>query len=148
MPSQVTLEGFDQLSQALRQLPDDLAQQSRGIVRAAAVATLEETRSGYPIGPARKDHEPGEMRRRLTMREIVGRGRYTVLVQSEKFYAWFWEKGTKPRYTRKKQIYRGQVPPHVEHALWTIADRHKTSMQLELVELCRAAGFTVDDVLD
>lgn len=147
MPVRVVLEGFDDLAQALHQLPDELARQAQGIVRAAAAGALEETRSGYPVGPARKDHEPGEMRRGLTSREVVAPGKFAVLDQSTTFYARFWEEGTPPRKTRKGTP-RGQVSAHLNQSLWTISDRYKTRMQIELVELCRAAGFTVDHVLD
>lgn len=147
---------FTELARELRALPERFKPAIHAIVRKSAEATLEETRGGYP-------EKSGTMKQAMKIRETDKPGVYYVNVDSPIFYAWFWERGTKPRFTKGTRIPgqsrkskartggglpRGQILPHLEHALWTIGDRQKVAMQLELVQLVEAAGFGVEGALD
>lgn len=138
MPASVRLDGLAELRAALRQLPEELADEANTIVLSNAEHAGREIEAGYPVGPT------GNLRGRVST--VTSRSRLSAgaLVQSRAPHAYIFEKGTQVRHARNGAN-RGRMPAaSPSQAFIPKAIRARKKMEAELVELVRRAGFTVD----
>jgi len=133
---EVELTGMKELREALRRLPDDLAQEGADIVRDATEATKTATVQGYPsVSGELRDGVKTEYQR--TAYGLKGRVRSTAP------HAHLYEFGTADRKTSAGWP-RGQVMEHP--VLVPASERERTTMNERLIDLVRRAGFEVSGV--
>lgn len=140
MPVRLQMDGLAEFRDALRQLPDDLAQEAGAIVSAHAEDAERRIERAYPEGPT------GNLRRGVT----VSQGQHSrfgasAIVRSRAKHASLWEKGTKMRRTRTGQS-RGAMPqPPESNRMIPIVIRVRAQMVRSLIALVRRAGFVVGE---
>jgi hypothetical protein len=131
----VTWSGLDELTQALRQLPEHLTAKAAIIVAETGDRALVAIRDAYPVGPT------GNLKAGLQKTDLV-RGTFQtgVKVTNRAPHAWLFENGTQARHTRQGWN-RGVMPPG--HVFIPTAMRERTAMVQRLIDLVRGEGFTV-----
>ena len=128
----LALEGIDELRKALRDLPEDLAREARGIVEDSAYDTARDLLAVYPgRGPLRNHVFVVDRSEKLRERWVV---------ESRSAEASWWEFGTENRATQRGWS-RGSAPAHEGQGLLSISKPHRRSMIARLYEVVRAAGF-------
>ncbi len=136
--SSFQLVGLDELRQALRNLPEEMADEARSIVTDQAEAAGAEIRGVYPEG------KTGNLRAGLSVTpQAASRFGAVALVKSASRHAHLFEFGTTQRRSRFGN--RGRMPkgPDSERMIPIAIRRRRTMTQL-LIDLVRRAGFTVD----
>jgi hypothetical protein len=134
----VTIDGFDELMQALQHLPDHLVEKATTIVSDAADRMLTEATSGYPSGAL----QAGMVKTEQAM------GRYGVgyQVKNRAPHAWWYEHGTETRHTAKGAdrgaMYGGPKSPP-GHVFIPAAERARPQMYRDLMAMLEAEGFEV-----
>lgn len=138
MSSTLKFNGLDELRAALRQLPEDMAQEAKGIVLGYADQAKDEIVSGYPLGPT------GNLRNRVIVTGREGNKFGAVaIVKSAAPHASIFEKGTKVRHTSRGWN-RGAMPqPDESQRMIPKVIRLRQKMTADLVALVQRAGFTV-----
>lgn len=138
--NRLELTGLSELRAALRQLPDDLAKNGGDRVEAATERARSALVQAYPRG------DTGKLR--AGVRSKIERSGVAVVgtVNSSSPHAHLWEWGTQNRHTRQGWN-RGRSPSHQREGLIPIAQRERRTMNGELVEIVRQAGFEVSGVL-
>ena len=138
----VKMTGLTELRKALRELSEDLAQESMGIVEARAQRAAQDTRTVYAQGPT------GNLIRGVRVsRRQGGRFAARVEVRSTAPHSHLWEQQHPPvpRQT-SRGFNRGTMRPTPEHRkMVPIAIRQRREMTRELIEVVRRAGFQVND---
>src|SRR5438128_7815746 len=127
-------QGLAELRAALRQLPSELAGEAVSIVDDATGRTESSLLQAYPLG------ETGKMRAGVSSAVVSDRGGVIGTVRSKSPHARLWEFGTAVRATRQGWN-RGRAPSHKTEGLVAIAQRERSRMNQQLIELVRRAGF-------
>jgi hypothetical protein len=156
MSVSVSWEGLSAFSEGLRNLPEALAGDASAIIRRTTEETKAELLRGYPVGPGYKASTtrgtrtrsayPGGNLRAGVSSNVARSGVATVgHVFSLAPHAHFWELGTVDRFTKQWRpgSHRGVMPAHRSQSLHAIADRRRATMNMQLADLVRRAGFTV-----
>jgi hypothetical protein len=139
-------EGRDQFLAALRNLPEDLAQEGDAIVRAHAEEAARVTVDGYPEGPT------GNLKRGVTVEINSSKFGSMGVVKSRAPHAnWFDPKKPLQRRTTSKGANRGVMfknnggrPPDSSRAIPKFI-RVRARMTRALIDLVRRAGFEVSE---
>jgi hypothetical protein len=137
---EIELTGLDELREALKQLPEDLAAEGQQIVENHTEFTANSLAIAYPIG------DTGNLRKGIKTEYTHTRFGTVGRVRSTSPHAHLWEFGTQDRETREGWK-RGQVTPRgKETGLVPISERWRKVMNRALVELVKRAGFQVTGV--
>jgi hypothetical protein len=132
-------EGRDQFLAALRNLPEDLAEEAAVIVESHAAEAERQTREGYPEGPT------GNLKRGVTREQNRSKFGVGAIVRSRAKHAHLFESGTKTRRT-SKGANRGAMPkPPESERFIPKAIRIRARMTRALIDLVRRAGFEVSE---
>lgn len=131
----VDLDGIDELTQALRDMPDHLTNEAIVIVLSAANDTRDELKRVYPEGPMSAALHVEDRTRQY-------QARFVVVSPTEQ--ATWWEFGTENRHTQKGWN-RGKEPAHKDKGLLSIAKRNRRLMRAALVAMVQREGFDVSD---
>jgi len=145
----LTLEGLDDLKEALKQLPTELTHEGTAIVHAHATEAARQIEASYPSSGT------GNLKSHVVIdfesSEVHGLAR----VRSTAKHAWIFEHGTAQRAwngsnTKRKRPWSGArkntgtMPAHKDTASFVdIAVRRRALMTNALIELVERAGFTV-----
>jgi len=145
----LTLEGLDDLKEALKNLPPELVHEGTAIVHAHATEAARQIETSYPSTGT------GNLKSHVVVdyesSEVHGLAR----VRSTARHAWIFEYGTAQRAwngstkNRKRpwsgaRKNTGAMPPHKNTASFVdIAVRRRALMTNALIELVERAGFTV-----
>ncbi len=136
--NRLTFAGMDQLRQALRKLPETLAQEAAVIVQAQAIEAKAQIQRAYPEGPT------GNLRRGVTAEHNLSRAATYSLVKSRAKHAWMFEHGTAQRKTGTGAN-RGRMPEAQDNQkMIPIIVRRRRVMMSALIDLVRKAGFQVE----
>ena len=129
--------GFDELREALRNLPDHLAAEGGAIVNAATDAFMAEVEAAYPVGPT------GNLKRGLRKLQKSS-GRYGVIYQVKNVakHAWIFENGSQTRRSRSGNP--SPMPPG--HIFVPAAIRHRARMYRNLANMLEREGLLVTGV--
>jgi hypothetical protein len=131
MPNnKLEMHGLEELREALRRLPEELAREAEDIIDNRGELAMAEIIQSYP-------RRTGNLRKGVRIRNIAGRGRR---VTSNAFHAHLYERGTKLRRT-KRGWNRGRMP--ARPTVVPVAIRHRRLMEQELVDLLVRHGFIV-----
>lgn len=137
MSSRLELKGMDEFRRALRELPEDLAQEASAIVLAQGEEAQRQIRTAYPQGPT------GNLKRGVTVEHNTSKFTTRAIVRSRAKHSSLFERGTKPRRTSKGWN-RGTMPEAPEsQRMIPIVIRRRRAMVAALIELVRRAGFQV-----
>jgi hypothetical protein len=136
MSSKLVLEGLDGFRAALRQLPQELAQEAGDIVSGAATTAGEQIQRAY-------GEKTGRLRRGVKVTQEQAQFGARAIVRSTAPHASIYEYGTKQR-RNSKGANRGTMPAF--HAAIPIIVGARKSMVSKLVQLVRRAGFQVEGV--
>jgi hypothetical protein len=139
MAVRLQLQGMTEFRAALRQLPEDLADEAGVIVQAQAENVAGQIESGYPQGPT------GNLKRGVTVASSsASRFGAGAIVRSRAPHASIFEKGTTQRRTGKGWN-RGAMPqPDVSQRMIPKVIRARQRMMAALIDLVRRAGFQVE----
>lgn len=138
MSVHVRLDGFEELRQGLRTLPDDLVQSATTVVTDTATETGSDLVNHYP-------ERSGNLRRGVKVTVASSRASVRAVVVSASPHAHLYEFGTGPRQTRSGAN-RGVMPPGPESSLMIPrAMRARRQMVDKLIAIVRAAGLTVTE---
>ncbi len=129
MTAKLELQGLDELRQALRSLPDDLAQEAGVIVLAHAEDAQRRAKAGYPEGPT------GNLRHRVTLNQDATRFGAKAIVRSRAPHAWLFENGVRGKAPRRT------VPESQKFIPAMIQVRRR--MVAALIHMVQKAGLTV-----
>jgi hypothetical protein len=134
----IDLNGMNELRDALRKLPEDLATEASIIVSGWANRAQRDIQAGYPQGPT------GNLKRGVRVTHNAGRRvTATSIVKSTAPHAWIFENGTARRVTNRGAN-RGRMPkPPVDEKMLPKVIRLRARMVEELIKLVERAGFTV-----
>lgn len=125
--------GVEDLRAALKQLPDELADEARGEIIRTTRAAANELRAIYPA-------VTGNLRRGVKTKIREQRGETTGVVESTAPHAHLWEYGTVNRKTEKGWN-RGRMPAQYTRGLVAIALRHQRTLVRLLQAIVERAGF-------
>jgi hypothetical protein len=132
------MDGLSELRDALRKLPEHLADEAGVIVQAHADDAQRRIQQAYPEGPT------GNLRRGVTKEHYQSRFTSSAIVRSRAKHAWLYERGTQSRRTRTGAS-RGQMPQAPDpNRMIPIVVRKRKQMVEALKDLVRRAGFQVD----
>jgi hypothetical protein len=131
----VDLDGINELTKALRDMPAHLTNEAIVIVLSAANDTQDELKRVYPDGPMSQAVHVEDRSRQY-------QARFVVVSPTEQ--ATWWEFGTQNRVT-KKGWNRGSEPAHKDRGLLSIAKRNRKAMRAALVAMVVREGFDVVD---
>jgi len=94
MPTTFVIDGLASLRQALRMLPEHLADDAGALVRQQALAAAGSIRAGYARGPT------GNLQAGVVAEETTPFSRYgrAFIVKSKAPHAWIYENGTQARH--------------------------------------------------
>lgn len=146
------IDGLAELSEALRRLPAQLAQEASGIVQGHAMRFANEVIAAYPIGPAgrfrtskrtrqRSPITPGTLKRGVKVDPVQTSGFGTVArVRSTARHAYIFEYGTQARHN-DLGAYRGSMPPG--KVFVPRAVRTRRAMLDDLIRLVESEGLQV-----
>lgn len=135
--NRLRMEGLDELREALRQLPEELAQEAGAIVMAHAEEAQRRVQQAYPQGPT------GNLRRGVTTNREASRFGAKAIVRSRAPHAHLFEYGSRPRRTQRGAN-RGQMPAGSEaERMIPIIIRVRRNMVAALIHMVQKAGFTV-----
>lgn len=130
--------GMDAFRQALRQLPEDLAQEAAVIVQAQATEAKAQIQRAYPEGPT------GNLRRGVTVEHNISKASAGSLVKSRAKHSHLFERGTTMRRTGSGAN-RGRMPEAPDNQkMVPIVVRRRRAMVSALIDLVRKAGFQVE----
>lgn len=139
--TRLSLQGMAEFRAALRQLPEDLAQEAGVIVQAQAEFAKDQIQRAYPHGPT------GNLQSRVTAtKESESRFGARSIVRSRAPHASIFEFGSKARRTNTGAN-RGRMPKApASEAMIPIVVRRRRAMVSALIDLVRKAGFVVEGV--
>jgi hypothetical protein len=128
--------GFDELREALRNLPEHLAAEGGAIVNAATDAFMTEVEAAYP-------EHTGNLKRGLRKLQKSS-GRYGVIYQVKNVakHAWIFENGSQTRRSRSGNP--SPMPPG--NIFVPRAVRHRTRMERNLAAMLEREGLLVTGV--
>jgi hypothetical protein len=138
MGVQLQWNGLNEFRNALRKLPEHLAEEAAGIVEAAADGAARTIQANYPAGPT------GNLKRGVRVSRDRSPAATKAVVSSRAPHAFIFEKGTTQRRT-DRGFNRGRMPSAPEsRAFIPVAIKARASMIGRLIELLRREGFTVN----
>ena len=150
---QLQMDGLDEFCDALRRLPQDLADEAATVVLDYAQRAQREVQNGYPVRTTNLNRRssrtgrwfpPGILKARVTVLKNKALVSTSALVQSRAPHAWIYENGTRNRSTDKGYD-RGEMPEApVERKMIPKVVRIRAQMKLALIEIVRRAGFEVN----
>jgi hypothetical protein len=103
MPIKFTLGGVTVEQRKFKELPSFLAARAQAALMARATTVAASIAAGYPI-------VTGGLASGVIVRAQPTKTKARVLIVHKLRRALAYEKGTKPRYTKKKKAYRGFIP--------------------------------------
>lgn len=138
MSSRLELKGLDELRRALRDLPEDLADEAGAIVLAHAEQAQQDIVRGYAEGPT------GNLKRGVVVERNRSKFGSRAIVRSRAKHAHLYEFGTGRRQTQQGWN-RGSMPKALApNAMIPKVIRARRRMTEALIGLVRKAGFQVD----
>lgn len=130
-------QGMEEFKEALRNLPEHLAQEAAGIVVDAAQGAARTVQTNYPQGPT------GNLKRRVRVTQQRDKASVSARVLSQAPHAVIFEKGTRTRRTDRGWN-RGRMPPAPEsQAMIPTVIRARATMYERLIDLLKREGFEV-----
>ena len=132
-------QGMNEFKEALRKLPQHLADEAADIVIATAQNAAQTIRTNYPTGPT------GNLKRRVTVSQERALVSTAAKVTSRAPHAFIFEKGTGRRQTRRGAN-RGRMPAAPEaQAFIPAAIRARSRMVQALKAMLVREGFLVSE---
>ncbi len=154
MGVRLSFDGMDEFREGLRNLPQALASQAAQVVQGSAEQAGQAIRSNYPIrqtnlhpGPRRKSpwYPPGNLHNRVTVTNQSSGVSARYVVKSSAPHAHLFENGTGRRSTQSGAN-RGSMPAApIGERMIPVVIRVRARMVSQLVEIVKAAGFTVGE---
>lgn len=137
MASRIEWSGLEEFKAFLRQLPDELRDDSSGIVVDAATRAKTEVEESYP--PETPDTS-GNLKRGVRLEVLKTIGGTIAFLKSTARHAHLYEFGTRPRYF--DGLFRGAMPA-ARKTFIGIVTRHRREMYQRLADMLREKGFQV-----
>lgn len=143
MSASIKWEGFFELQQELRNLPEHLAQHAESIVQQAATQAHAEIHAKYS-----EHRHSGTLANRLRVEKIsTSRFGAAWRVRSMSPLAWIFENGTQARHTalgwNRGAMWKGRHSRPPGKVFVPAVMRHRRSMYRRLVDLLKSTGATV-----
>lgn len=140
MAGTLRFDGMAEFRAALRRLPEDLAVEASGIVKATAEGVAAQVKGNYPTG------RTGNLVRGVTVTHFEnGKVAAGAVVKSTAKHAFIFERGTKPRKT-SRGFNRGQMPEAPEsQRMIPVVVRFRRRMVDQLIAMMERHGLTVGD---
>lgn len=136
MSAKVTLEGLEELREALRSLPADLTREAEDIVVRHATQAEQDIQSNYP-------RHTGNLKQGMRMEVEHATYGVSARVRSTAKHAFIFENGTVQRKTRNGAN-RGAMPAASSaQAFIPQVIRQRRAMTADLIALVERAGFQV-----
>jgi len=141
--NRLVLEGLNELREALRDLPDELAAEARAIVQAAGERAAADARAGY-----QKSRRLGALQDGVFVEPLLlGRFGVGANVVNRNPIAWVFENGSELRHyiTKKRGVKKlvGRMP--AAHVFIPAMMRARDPMWADLRVLVESKGVTVVD---
>jgi hypothetical protein len=142
--SALTFENLEEFKTALRQLPEALTSEGRGILEAHGQHAMAAIAAAYPTEPRTAGNAPltGELAAGLSVTTLNGNGQFFagVLVRNKVKYAGWWEVGSQGRHRQTKKGWnRGPMPPGRAFVPGMIRERR--AIYPDLVSLLQRNGL-------
>jgi Bacteriophage HK97-gp10, putative tail-component len=132
--NRLVINGLDELRQALRELPHELAAEASHIVTGAANGAAADIKAAYPV-------RTGNLRDHLSVESFPASGAGAkAVVKNTARHAVLFENGTQARHT-KIGANRGAMPPG--HVFVPRVIKARRRMYQELADLLRRQGLQV-----
>jgi len=154
MGVKINFDGMNELRDGLSRLPQELAAKAAQVVETSAEQAGQSIRSSYPIrqtnlhpGPHRKSpwYPPGNLHNRVTVSNQSSAVSARYAVKSAAPHAHWFENGTGRRSTQSGAN-RGSMPAApISERMIPIVIRVRSRMVSQLIEIVKAAGFTVGE---